>query len=295
MNLPYSAAAEAAALESLSFKHIPPLKTSPITKRRYGIIPQKVKRPPNAYLLFNRDMRRQLHDVNQGLSSGEISKSISLRWKQLSPAEKEYYFNEESKLKQKHQHTNFIYSRRSKAEMKENQLKKQQKKKTTSTATDEPVQPTKKASSSFVIAGRDPRGRKKKKADDTLPKHPMSAYLHFAKEMRPIMKRRYPEARLVEISREIGNHWRSMSPYELQPWVDIANRDKARYAKEMKERILQQEHQQALMDDTYSILTSSSCSSSPSLVSIQQLSDISMDGFDSDTIATVAQMVNPIV
>lgn len=111
-NLPYSAAAEAAALESISFdttnnqaqqennmitkaiKNPLPLPsqsrnnstnvTSQSTKRKYGILPEKVKRPPNAYLLFNRDMRRQLHDINQGLSSGEISKSISQRWKQLS-------------------------------------------------------------------------------------------------------------------------------------------------------------------------------------------------------------------
>ncbi|KAI8368028.1 high mobility group box domain-containing protein [Choanephora cucurbitarum] len=248
--LPYSAAAEAAALTSLSF-HIP--KTSPLTKRRYGILPQKVKRPPNAYLLFNRDMRRQLHDDNQGLSSGEISKTISLRWKQLSPAEKEYYLNEESKLKQ--QHTNSIYSRRSKAELKEAGVVERKK---------PDIYPAKKKPS-LVIAGRDPRGRKKKKADDNLPKHPMSAYLHFAKEIRPIMKRRYPEARLVDISREIGHQWRSMSPLELQPWVEIANRDKERYANEMKERILQQEHQQTMLEDTCS--SSSSSTSSP--ISIQ--------------------------
>lgn len=88
-NLSYSAAAEAAALQSLSFNNNnntekqSKITTSQSTKRKYGIIPEKVKRPPNAYLLFNRDMRRQLHDVHQGLSSGEISKSISQRWKQL--------------------------------------------------------------------------------------------------------------------------------------------------------------------------------------------------------------------
>ncbi|KAI8091470.1 uncharacterized protein B0P05DRAFT_504262 [Gilbertella persicaria] len=84
LNLSYSAAAEAAALESLSFNSHSVKQTTAI-KRKYGILPEKVKRPPNAYLLFNRDMRRQLHDVNQGLSSGEISKTISMKWKQLSP------------------------------------------------------------------------------------------------------------------------------------------------------------------------------------------------------------------
>lgn len=81
-NLSYSAAAEAAALVSLSFTE-KKITTSQSTKRKYGIVPEKVKRPPNAYLLFNRDMRRKLHDDHLGLSSGEISKSISQRWKQL--------------------------------------------------------------------------------------------------------------------------------------------------------------------------------------------------------------------
>ncbi|KAI8983604.1 high mobility group box domain-containing protein, partial [Pilobolus umbonatus] len=180
--------------------------------------PEKVKRPPNAYLLFNRDMRRQLHDVNQGLSSGEISKSISRRWKQLSKEEKEGYIKEEARLKQENNliYSCFIYNRRSKAEMEEaGLLKKLQQ----------------KSSSGYQGAKKI---QKKKEADDSLPKHPMSAYLHFAKEMRPVMKKKYPQARLVEISKLIGSEWRSMESNALQMWVDVANQDKARYAREMK-------------------------------------------------------------
>lgn len=304
--MPYSAAAEAAALGSLSFNNnnnnntslsqpLPQPTPSNNIKKKYGILPEKVRRPPNAYLLFNRDMRRQLHDINQGLTSGEISKSISKRWKELLPHEKEYYIKEEAKLKQQHnnEHSNFIYTRRSKAEMKQAGLKQQQK----SIHVIKPTvpKPPMKRKPNSPTEGRDPRGRKKKKADDTLPKHPMSGYLHFAKEMRPVMKKKYPDARLVEISKHIGVQWRSMSEIELKPWIDIANRDKERYAREMKDRLLNQ----PVEDDDQSF-SSSSTSSTLHTTSLQQYNDNSklvdatlIEELDSHTIATVAQMVNP--
>lgn len=187
--------------------------------------------------------------------------------------------------------------------------------------------PTNIKNKSASIVGRDPRGRKKKKADDTLPKHPMSAYLHFAKEMRPIMKKRFPDARLVEISKEIGNEWRAMAQIDLQKWMDMANVDKARYAKEMKERYIQSQQQQqqqqeniTVNDDAQSFRSSSISSETSSSASgllptttvtarkrkfssISSTSTIStsnnsttnnavIDDLDSDIIATVAQMVN---
>jgi hypothetical protein len=171
-----------------------------------------------------------------------------------------------------------------------------------------PPPPPKKTTqkSSSAIVGRDPRGRKKKKADDSLPKHPMSGFLHFAQEMRPIMKRRFPDARLVEISKQIALQWRAMSTDELQPWRDIANLDKARYAREMKDRIQQQQQQQ--QDDAQSFVSSDSSdtfSSSgfsdsnkkrkfSSVSSTTTAISQPLEELDSDTIATVAQMVNPM-
>ncbi|KAI8890886.1 HMG-box [Backusella circina FSU 941] len=253
--LTYTAAAEAAALNSLTTSTIAEEEDEDRNlqhkKRKYGQSPERVKRPPNAYLLFNRDMRRQLQDVHQGLTSGEISKSISARWKNLSKNERDYYFKEEAKLKQQHNnaYTNFVYTRRSKAEMREAGLQKK---------TSQPQTPKKQQQQLGSTEHRkDPRGRKKKEADH-LPKHPMSAYLHFAKYMRPILKKEYPQGKLVDISKIIGSRWRAMIPEELQPWVERANQDKARYAREMKGRSAQ-----------------------------------TLEELDSDTIATVAQMVNP--
>ncbi|CEG63618.1 hypothetical protein RMATCC62417_00733 [Rhizopus microsporus] len=274
-NLTFSAAAEAAALDSLTF-NTNDIKPSLSTQRKYGTAPEKVKRPPNAYLLFNRDMRRKLKGYNQGLSSGEISKNISQRWKQLSQAERDVYFKEESRLKQQHsnEHSNFIYCRRSKAELKQaGLLKKLQKCNKAQQQQQQPQDCQRKKSyykkkSSLSEGGiPDPRGRKKREPNDCLPKHPMSAYLHFAKKMRPIIKIKHPDAKLVDISKQIGLKWRSMSPAELQPWIEIANQDKARYAREMKARLDNQSSIMAIASPT--------------------------EELDSETIATVAQMVNP--
>jgi hypothetical protein len=44
---------------------------------------EKLKRPPNAYLLFNRDMRRKLLEQSPKMTVGEISKEIGYWWKEL--------------------------------------------------------------------------------------------------------------------------------------------------------------------------------------------------------------------
>lgn len=44
---------------------------------------ERLKRPPNAYLLFNRDMRRRLLQVSPKMGVAEISRKIGEKWKQL--------------------------------------------------------------------------------------------------------------------------------------------------------------------------------------------------------------------
>lgn len=53
---------------------------------------ERLKRPPNAYLLFNRDMRRKLLEVSPKMTVAEISKEIGERWKLLSPVSVLYPF-----------------------------------------------------------------------------------------------------------------------------------------------------------------------------------------------------------
>lgn len=82
-------------------------------------VPVRVTRPPNAFLLFNKEMRKQLKESNPSMKVAEISKEIGERWKKLSATEKERYVNEANNIKeaQRAMHPNSMYIRRSKAEL----------------------------------------------------------------------------------------------------------------------------------------------------------------------------------
>lgn len=77
-------AAEADALSKLddvNFNQpspLPPAQKVPASQK------ERLKRPPNAYLLFNRDTRHKLLESMPHLTVAEISKEIGERWKTLS-------------------------------------------------------------------------------------------------------------------------------------------------------------------------------------------------------------------
>ncbi|KAI9302712.1 high mobility group box domain-containing protein, partial [Cunninghamella echinulata] len=80
---------------------------------------ERLKRPPNAYLLFNKEMRRQILNQNDKLTVAEISKILSETWTKLPTERKEYYINKAANLKKQHleEHPDYVYSRRSKEEL----------------------------------------------------------------------------------------------------------------------------------------------------------------------------------
>lgn len=52
---------------------------------------EKLKRPPNAYLLFNRDMRRKLLKQSPKMTVAEISKEVGDWWKALPDVRTSYF------------------------------------------------------------------------------------------------------------------------------------------------------------------------------------------------------------
>mmetsp|Transcript_41842 Transcript_41842/g.61441 ORF Transcript_41842/g.61441 Transcript_41842/m.61441 type:complete len:444 (+) Transcript_41842:215-1546(+) len=81
------------------------------------------------------------------------------------------------------------------------------------------------------------------KKDPSAPKRPMSAFLFFSKEMRTKVKSQNPELHNVEVSRELGSLWRTMTDEEKLPYVTlyeetkkIYTADKAQYNKEKQEQ-----------------------------------------------------------
>lgn len=259
-------AAEADALSKLddvNFNQpspLPPAQKVPASQK------ERLKRPPNAYLLFNRDTRHKLLESMPHLTVAEISKEIGERWKTLSSDKRDYYMREASLLKKKHlvNHPNFIYTRRSKAELAEAGRQSRAHRKA-----------QENDQSGLGLNGdppRDPRGRKKKRhKNPTAPKHPMSGFLFYLSAVRPKIAQQYPGSTVGPISKLIAQQWRDMDPADREPWNQKADDDKKRYASEMREYAKTVEAQQAALKEK-------SGPPSPS-------------DLDSLTIATVAQMV----
>ncbi|KAI8385670.1 high mobility group box domain-containing protein [Blakeslea trispora] len=213
----------------------------------------KLKRPPNAYLLFNRDMRRKLLQTSPKMTVAEISKEIGDNWKVLPHDQRNRYIQEASLLKQEHlkKHPDYIYTRRSKAELAESKRAAKSSKyssatEQTSSSVDfmstnniesnpmhEPIR--RKAGKPSSSGQKDPRGRKKKRYKHPFaPKHPMSAYLHYLASVYPQVSIKFPGSTVGPISKSISRTWHAMSAEERSPWKQKAELDKARYAQEMK-------------------------------------------------------------
>ncbi|KAI8636132.1 hypothetical protein BD408DRAFT_377363 [Parasitella parasitica] len=241
---------------------------TPWTSNPPTITIEKLKRPPNAYLLFNRDMRRKLLEQSPKMTVAEISKEVGDWWKTLPDVEREYYVKQASILKEEHlkKHPDFIYTRRSKAQLAEAKRASKLGRKLKSETLQDNQQETglilgnsnstsvtaantaaatfanndtaarKRSRKSNAAGGqRDPRGRKKKRHKHPFaPKHPMSAYLYYLASVYPQVSLNFPGSTVGPISKSISKTWHAMSPEEQLPWKQKAESDKARYAREMQ-------------------------------------------------------------
>lgn len=222
--------------------------------------PVRVTRPPNAFLLFNKEMRKDLKRSNPTMKVGEISKEIGERWKRLSDAEKGRYVTEANNIKetQRALHPNSMYIRRSKAELtkaghyarlKRKALEQQQQQalaaknsnlSDSSAKGDEFADNTSNPSNPAIPNAESstsiPKRRKRHKRDKNpaAPKHPLSAYMWFLTEVRPETMQTYPGSTVGQISKLCAERWKAMTDAERLPWHTKAQADKARYAREMQ-------------------------------------------------------------
>lgn len=182
--------------------------------------PIRVTRPPNAYLLFNKKMRRILKEQDPKIKVGEISKQIADRWKKITKEEKETFVIEANRLKEEQRalHPNSMYIRRSKAELKE-------------------------AGKSTEDNDKRHKRNKKKTKSPGIPKHPLSAYMWYLNQVRPKTMKMFPRSNVGQISKYCAEKWHTMSEEERAPWKSKAQVDKERYAREMQLYAIQNDHE----------------------------------------------------
>ncbi|KAI8979532.1 hypothetical protein BDF20DRAFT_870169 [Mycotypha africana] len=237
----------------------------------------RVTRPPNAYLLFNKEIRKLLKEQNPTLKVAEISKQIGTRWKNLPQSEKDKYIKQASHLKeeQKLLHPNSMYIRRSRAELVKagyhfNRIPKSNNNRYSSYNNNNAIANARKmkrkphqGGSTNTIHNDSKRGTGKKYMGNSTsaatqghesglvqegttipppPKHPLSAYMWYLTEVRPETMRNYPGSNVGQISKLCADRWHRMSEEAKLPWKTKAQIDKERYAREMQIYAIQHDH-----------------------------------------------------
>ena len=59
-------------------------------------------------------------------------------------------------------------------------------------------------------------------------------YIQFALEKRSIITKQNPTLTVCDVSNVLGNMWKNMSEDEKRKYVDMADKDKLRYQREME-------------------------------------------------------------
>lgn len=84
--------------------------------------------------------------------------------------------------------------------------------------------------------GKDDVGGKKRKRtkDPNAPKRALSAFFWFCNDERSKVKGRNPDYTVGDVAKELGKRWGEVTPEHKSKYEAMAQKDKARYEREMK-------------------------------------------------------------
>lgn len=78
----------------------------------------------------------------------------------------------------------------------------------------------------------------KKKAkvakDEDAPKRAVTSFMLYSNEVRPKVRKDFPELKITEVAKKISEMWNALSDDEKKPYTEKANKDKERYEREKK-------------------------------------------------------------
>jgi len=153
------------------------------------------KKPLTSYMLFMSSQRSKIKEQNPDMSFADLSRQVASEFKKLTPDGKQKY--EDMAKKDKERYNN---------EMK-----------------------------NYTPPSDEEDEKPKNKKDPKAPKKGLTAYNFFCKEMREVVKKENPDASFGELSKLVGEKYKSLTEEEQKKWDAKAVKDKARYAEEMKD------------------------------------------------------------
>jgi len=91
----------------------------------------------------------------------------------------------------------------------------------------------KEAKAKYIEEGGN-EGKKRKKAGSGVPKKPLSGFMFFSKELRPIIKGENPDIKFSEMGKQLGEQWKNLMEDEKKKYNDMNKADKERYTEEFE-------------------------------------------------------------
>eukprot|EP00587_Corethron_hystrix_P011508 CAMPEP_0113331096 /NCGR_PEP_ID=MMETSP0010_2-20120614/22257_1 /TAXON_ID=216773 ORGANISM="Corethron hystrix, Strain 308" /NCGR_SAMPLE_ID=MMETSP0010_2 /ASSEMBLY_ACC=CAM_ASM_000155 /LENGTH=98 /DNA_ID=CAMNT_0000194241 /DNA_START=150 /DNA_END=443 /DNA_ORIENTATION=+ /assembly_acc=CAM_ASM_000155 len=76
--------------------------------------------------------------------------------------------------------------------------------------------------------------KRKGKKDPNMPKRGMSAFIFFSNHRRPLIKQANPKATFGDLAKLVSEEFKAITSEEMKSWQAKADKDKARYLKEME-------------------------------------------------------------
>ncbi|CAG8481904.1 8638_t:CDS:10 [Ambispora gerdemannii] len=242
--------------------------TQPTSLATSVIKDKKVKRPPNAFLIYSSERRPQLQKLDPNLQTSLVSKKLGEEWKNMDPSVKERYNEKALKLKEDFKHSNpdpivpvaqlpnpqmataqiptpnnngivLPNMTMNGIQQMNTQTPPLQTAYTTAAASMyHPVTPTppprvpitksqgtqtyapsRNSSLSLAASSSSPGSSMRR---DRKLKRPMNAFLIYNKEMRPKVLESNPNMTVAEISKTIGDSWRSMNENDREKYLSLA-------------------------------------------------------------------------
>lgn len=179
-------------------------KAAPASKGRRG---KKKKKDPNApkkamsaYMLYSNDVRAQIMKENPGLKFGQITKEIAGNFRDLSEKERKKWDKKARQDKERYEREMADYS-----------------------APEE-------SSDSDSYTGK----KKRRKKDPNAPKKALSSYMYFMNKNRARIKEAHPDASFGDVAKLVAAEFRQLTPEGKEKYIEMAAKDKIRYAKEME-------------------------------------------------------------
>jgi len=169
--------------------------------------PRAPRKNISAYLFFQNEKRSEFAAENPGMEFGELTRFTSRMYHSLPKEERKVWEEKAKQDKVRYESEKGKY-----------------------------VPPEGHDSNGWLLESSRSRKQKKRK-DPNLPKRPRSSYVFFTSEERPKILKEFndPPLKFTDIGYILGERWRELKPERRKKYEGMAEGDKLRHEREMKE------------------------------------------------------------